>query len=56
MNSSHTNYPMLLLSATKSTAVGDIGVSKVWWDVASDEFLCMILTEDSYPPPQQFIW
>ncbi|KAF8537188.1 hypothetical protein BDD12DRAFT_807159 [Trichophaea hybrida] len=29
--------------------VGDIGVSKVWWDVAHDIFLCRILSEDPYP-------
>ncbi|KAF8536361.1 hypothetical protein BDD12DRAFT_807843 [Trichophaea hybrida] len=29
--------------------VGNIGVSKVWWDVAHDVFFCGILTEDPYP-------
>ncbi|KAF8541876.1 hypothetical protein BDD12DRAFT_803348 [Trichophaea hybrida] len=29
--------------------IGDIGVSKVWWDVACDIFFCRILTKDPYP-------
>ncbi|KAF8543074.1 hypothetical protein BDD12DRAFT_802360 [Trichophaea hybrida] len=29
--------------------VGDIGVLKVWWDVARDICFCRILTEDPYP-------
>jgi hypothetical protein len=29
--------------------VGDIGVSKDWWDIARELFFCTILSEDPYP-------
>jgi hypothetical protein len=29
--------------------VGDIGVSKDWWDIAREMFFCRILSEDPYP-------